>query len=120
MQSRMCNGMIHVFYADGSSDSLALVHPDTWWPIEQDYYIDGYAFRVDSPKPPRIYLKTGEQQKEDYPVLRKNGTVDIEGGAASLYDLPLDPSKELKELSLETLVNDLVIGIMSISLIRSE
>ncbi len=120
MQSRICNGIVRISYSDGTSDSLLLVHPDTWWPIEQDYYIDGYAFRVGSPKPPRIYLKTGEVQKGDYPVLRKNGTNDIDGGAASLYDLPLDIEKEISDLSLETLANDVVIGLMSISLLRME
>jgi hypothetical protein len=118
MQSRMTNGIIRVGYADGSEELLELVHPDTWWPIEQDYYTDGYAFRIDAPKPPRIYLKSGEQQKEDYAVLRKNGTNDIDGGAATVYDLPLDPGKELQELTLETLCNDVVIGLMGVTLRR--
>ncbi len=120
MQSRMENGIVRILYEDGSADELRLVHPDTWWPIEQDYYLDGFAFRVDAPKPPRILLKTGQVQKQDYRVLRKNGTNDIDGGAASLYDLPLDPSKEMRELQLETLANDVVIGLMSISLVRNE
>ena len=39
-----------------------------------------------------------------------------EGGAGILLDIPLDHSKELKGLTLETLSNDVVIGIMGITL----
>jgi hypothetical protein len=119
MQSRMCNGMVRMEYTDGTADSLSLDHPESWWPIEQDYYEDGHAFHVGAPKPPRILLKSGEQQVGDYQVLKKNGTNDIDGGAATLYDLPLDPSKELKGLHLETRANDVVIGLMGISLVRA-
>jgi hypothetical protein len=119
MESRICNGIIRISYMDGSAEELELVPPETWWPIEQDYYEDGYAFRIGSPRPPRICLRTGEVAPE-YQVLKKNGTIDIEGGAASLYDLPLDPSRELKELSLETLANDVVMGLMSITLVRNQ
>ena len=41
---------------------------------------------------------------------------EIEGGAGILLDIPLDHSKELKGLTLETLSNDVVIGIMGITL----
>ena len=41
---------------------------------------------------------------------------EIEGGAGILLDIPLDHSKELKRLTLETLSNDVVIGIMGITL----
>lgn len=120
MQSNMVNGLIRILYVDGAVDSLELRHPDSWWPIEQDYYTDDYAFSIETPKPPRIYLLKGEQQREAYPVLKKNGTNDIEGGAATLYDLPLDPSKELKELYFETRTNDVIMGLMSVSLLRAE
>ena len=118
MESRMANGLIRIEYAYGAESRLPLIQPDTWWPIEQDYYQDGYAFRISNPRPPRIWLKTGEQPAEEYKVLRKNGTNDIEGGAATVYDLPLDPSRELRSISLETLANDVVIGLMGITLDR--
>jgi len=51
MQSQLDNGDVIVTYADGSTDRLALRNPTTWWPIEQDYYIDDFAFR--RPKPCR-------------------------------------------------------------------
>ena len=39
----MVNGLIVAHYEDGSADTLRLVNPDNWCPIEQDYYIDDYA-----------------------------------------------------------------------------
>jgi hypothetical protein len=118
MQSNMANGVVHISYTDGSKETLELVHPDTWWPIEQNYYVDGYAFRIDSPKPPRIDLMTGKQQKGGFVEKTKNSTINVKGGAATVLDLPLDPSKELEGLSLETLCNDVVIGLMSLTLAK--
>jgi hypothetical protein len=60
MQSRIVNGEIQVDYTDGTSDILQLKNPENWWPIEQDYFTDGLAFTTDAPKPPRVYLKSGE------------------------------------------------------------
>ena len=118
MQIHMVNGIVRVDYQDGTSDTLELKSPDNWWPIEQDYYEDGYAFKLAKPQPPRLYLKTGEWHLESYPVLAKNKTIKIEGGAASLLDLPLNPEKELKSLSIEARTNDLVIGLMAATLKR--
>lgn len=118
MQINMMNGEVHVKYNDGTEDVLPLVSPDNWWPIEQDYYQDGFAFQVHAPQPPRLYLKTGEWHLDSYSVLAKNKTIKIGGGAASLLDLPLDPTKELKSLTLETNTNDVVIGLMAATLKR--
>lgn len=43
---------------------------------------------------------------------------ELGGGAAVLLEMPLDPDKKLSHLVLETLSNDVVIGIMSITLQR--
>ncbi len=59
MQSQITNGTIEVYYKDGSVDELELKNPTNWWPIEQDYYEDGYAFRYGPARPIRVYLKTG-------------------------------------------------------------
>jgi hypothetical protein len=118
MQIHMKNAVITVNYKDGSFDELPIISPDNWWPIEQDYYTDGYAFKTGSVRPPRLHLKTGEWHLETYNVLTKNKTIKIEGGAASILDLPLNPSKELASLSLETNTNDVVIGLMAATLVR--
>ena len=118
MQMRMVNAVIRVRYEDGTSEKLELRSPDNWWPIEQDYFVDNHAFSVSSPRPPRFYLKTGEWHMDTYNVLKRNHTNRIKGGAASLLDVPLDPKKALKGMTLETITNDVVIGVMAATLKR--
>jgi hypothetical protein len=113
MQSRMENGEVIVTYAGGASERLPLTNPATWWPIEQDYLIDDYQFPDAGPLPPRIDLKTGVAR---FPEAGQDRT--IRGGAATVLDLPLDPSKELKSLTVRTLANEVVIGLMSATLAR--
>lgn len=118
MQSRFDNGEVMVNYSDGTSDKLVLRNPETWWPIEQDYYDDGFAFDPGVSKPMRVYLKTGEVKSNGYEVLNKNKGNKISGGAATVLDIPLDPTKDLDNLSLRTMANDVVIGLMAITLER--
>jgi len=118
MQSRFDNGEVIVEYTDGTSEKMVLRNPETWWPIEQDYYDNGLAFDPGVCKPLRLYLKTGEISIEPYPVLNKNKSNKIDGGAATVVDLPLNQKKELKQIKLETLANDVVIGLMAVTLVR--
>jgi len=131
MQSQFDNGKVIVTYTDGSSAILILRNPETWWPIQEDYYTDGFAFKLNKPRPPRVHLKTG-LTADDYLNAQGNGVANpdrglieklspepqvIPGGAATVLDLPLDPAKNLKSLRLVTLANDVVIGLMGITLI---
>lgn len=118
MQCHIANGVIRTYYTDGTSDSLELVNPDNWCPIEQDFYVDNLAFKAPSPRPYRIHLKTGKVSNDLGKELDIKGVYGraIEGGAGVLLDIPLNPSKELSHLTLETLSNDVVIGIMAITL----
>ena len=120
MQSRFVNGEVIVTYQDDSTEILELKNPENWWPIEQDYYVDGYAFTTDAPKPPRVYLKTGEITREfdDYYNIHGYSNKGINGGAATILDLPLNPKKKLKSLIFKARANDVVIGLMSLSLKR--
>ncbi|WP_286950588.1 DUF4450 domain-containing protein [Mesonia sp.] len=120
MQSRFVNGEVIVTYQDDSTEILELKNPENWWPIEQDYYVDGYAFTTDAPKPPRVYLKTGEITREfdDYYNIHGYSNKGINGGAATILDLPLNPKKKLKSLIFKARANDIVIGLMSLSLKR--
>ena len=113
MQSRMDNGEIVVDYIDGTSERLALYNPTTWWPIDQDYLIDDYQFPLPGPLPPRVDLKTGT----DRMPVRGRGE-QVRGGAATVLDMPLDASKELKSLTVRTMANEVVIGLMSVTLAR--
>jgi hypothetical protein len=119
MQSRFDNGEVIVTYADGSSARLALHNPTTWWPIDQDYYIDDFAFRLPEPLPVRVDLKTGKIRVLTFPEFQGHGGV-IPGGAATVLELPLDSSRELKALTVRALANEVVIGLMSVTLQRPE
>jgi len=117
MQSRFDNGEVIVTYTDGTTARLALHNPTTWWPIDQDYFIDDYAFRRPEPIPPRVNLKTGTLRVLDLAEFKGQGST-VPGGAATVLDLPLDPTKELKSLSVRVLANEVVIGLMALTLAR--
>ena len=117
MQSRMDNGEVVLKYTDGTSARLALRNPETWWPIEQDYFIDDYQFPMDGPLPPRVNLKTGEIRLLNLPNFKGKGRA-IPGGAATVLDLGLDAGRQLQSVTVRTLTNDSVIGLMSLTLER--
>lgn len=120
MQSRIANGEVRILYADGTTEVLPLENPDNWCPIEQDYYIDSKAFYVSEPRPYRLHFKTGIVSRNLGKELGIQGVYGrrIDGGAGTMLDIHLDNNKELKQLTLETLSNDVVIGLMSITLQR--
>lgn len=117
MQSRFDNGMITVTYADGTLEQLALHNPTTWWPIDQDYFIDDYGFRRPEPIPPRVYLKSGRVLTVGADEFKGHGR-EVDGGAATVLDLPLRPNEELRSLKIEALANEVIIGLMSATLVR--
>ena len=117
MQSRFDNGEVVVTYGDETSERLALRNPTTWWPIEQDYYMDDHAFRRPERIPPRVNLKTGVVRMLDADGFRGKGG-PVWGGAATVLDLPLQREKELKSLTVRALANEVVVGLMSVTLAR--
>jgi len=117
MQSQLTNGEIVVEYTDGTSDTLALRNPENWWPIDQDYYTDGFAFSLQQPRPMRVHLKTGKLVSGEESRAKYNGK-KIDGGAATVLDMLIDPSKALKSIILKTIANDVVVGLMGVSLLR--
>lgn len=121
MQSRFTNGEVTVRYKDGSEAKLTLRNPENWWPIEQDYEDDSAALTTNSAKAVRIYLKSGTDSRtfHDFVTIRGFSNRGIDGGAATVLDLPLSPKKELHSMVLHTTANDVVIGLMSVTLVRS-
>jgi hypothetical protein len=119
MQSRIDNGEVLVAYHDGSSARLALDNPGSWWPIEQDYFIDDFAFRFrrSAPLPPRVDLKTGRVRVLTEVDFKGRGG-PVPGGAATVLAMPLDPSRELASLSVKALANEVVIGLVAATLER--
>src|SRR5690606_36080657 len=121
MQAEMINARVKVTYTDGEVDILDLKNPTNWWPIEQDYLDDNYAFEIpDEEIPYRIRLKTGELYKggdlPNYTEVKGYTNRAVDGGAATILDLPLDSSKTLKSLQLVSETNDVVVGIVAVTL----
>lgn len=121
MQSHLVNGRIHIKYKDGSQDVLDLILPDNFIPIDQDIFIDGWAFDSPQPRPWRVRLQTGEVSRYHAGAAgigMSNNPLYVEGGMATLLDLPLDQDKELESLQLETVANEVIIGLMGVTLMQ--
>ena len=131
MQSRIANGVVTVEYTDGTTTVMPLENPVNWCPIEQDYYTDEYAFRVSPLTPYRIHLATGKVSRNLSKDIQLAGIGNpyndnpdsaegniIPDGAAQMLRLPLDGTKRLKSLTLRTMSNDVVIGLMGVTLER--
>jgi hypothetical protein len=116
MQSRIDNGEVVVTYADGTRARLALRNPESWWPIEQDYFIDDYQFPYCGRLPVRVDLKTARVRVLEPAALPQALLGKIDGGSATVLEMPLDRNKPLKSVELRTLANDVVIGLMGVTL----
>ncbi len=118
MQSRIDNALVTVEYADGSRQILPLRNPDNWCPAEQDYYYDDYAFRVTGLHPMRVHFMSGCVSRNLGKELGIEGVYGrrINGGAGQILDMRLNPHKKLRSLTLRTLSNDVVAGIIALTL----
>lgn len=118
MQTRMDNGEVVVTYVDCTTIRMALDNPTTWWPIDQNYFIDDFAFRRPDTIPPRVDLATGRERTVNLADYKGRGGRLRNGGEATVLDIPLDPAKELKSLTVHAIANDVVIGLMAATLVR--
>ncbi len=131
MQSRIDNAIVCVEYRDGSCDTLHLENPINWCPIEQEYYIDQLAFGTAPLRPYRVHLGTGTVARELSKTIKTGafentvpGNPDsaeprvIDCGAAEILKMPLNPRKKLRRLTLRTLSNDVVVGLMAVTLLK--
>ena len=129
MQYAIENAVIRVEYADGTRNELMLTPPVNWCPIEQDFLENATAFPQPELRPYRVGLASGKVSRHlfrdlhlevnrnmaDVPGFKKT-VAEVDGGAAILLDMPLDAKKKLKRLILRTLSNEVVIGLMGITL----
>ena len=129
MQYAIENAAVRVEYADGTRDELMLTPPVNWCPIEQDFLENATAFPQPELRPYRIGLASGKVSRHLFRDLQlevnrnmadvpgfKKAVAEIDGGAAILLDMPLDGKKKLKRLTLRALSNEVVIGLMGITL----
>ncbi|PXV66257.1 uncharacterized protein DUF4450 [Dysgonomonas alginatilytica] len=122
MQCHVVNGTVTVNYQDGTKEILELVNPETWAPIEQDFFIDRQAFRSKQPRPYRVAFKRALVSRDLETDLKISPTEvygrTIDGGAGMILDLPLDTEKELKNIEVKAVANEVIIGLMAVTLLR--
>lgn len=109
MQYAIENAVVRVKYKDGTSDELMLVPPANWCPIEQDFLENATAFPMPEPRPYRVGFSTGMVSRH---LLRDTASQE----AAVLLDMPLNSKKKLSSLTLRTLSNEVVVGLMGVTL----
>ena len=117
-ESRMVNGLIVARYDDATADTLRLVNPDNWCPIEQDYFVNDYSFHALQPRPYRVSLDTGIVSRNLSKALGIKGTTDLmlPGGAAQMLCMPLNPEKKVIAFDIIPQSNQVVIGLMGLTL----
>lgn len=102
MQTRIANAVVRMRYADGAIDSLELVPPLNFWTLcplggtDYDYERDGFCL----PETPPMTVQLGENCR------------------AILLGYPLREGKQLAEVGLETLSEEVVVGLMGLSIMR--
>ncbi|MDE5650338.1 MAG: DUF4450 domain-containing protein, partial [Duncaniella sp.] len=86
MQCHSENARVKVKYADGTETVLPLIAPNNWCPIEQDYFTDGKAFKLSTPRPYRMILKDASVTDNVAEALDIKGVYGrrIDGGAGIL------------------------------------
>jgi len=103
MQTRIANAEIRFRYADGQEEKLDLTPPENFWTLcpwgGEDYNYDLDAFCLPNQPPPSVQL--GQNCR------------------AMVMSWKLRPGVELKDMTLETLSQDVVIGLMGVSLMNA-
>jgi hypothetical protein len=104
MQGGIANAVLKFRYADGTEEQLELVHPDNFWSLtrfgksDYDYELDGFPL----PKAPPARVQLGADCR------------------AMVYGWRLPPGGILKEVTLETLSQEVVIGLMGVSIMDGD
>lgn len=122
MQYGVPNGVVAVCYTDGATSELILKNPETWCPIEMDYYTDGLAFKLNAQRPYRIAFKTGVVSRDMESAMKINPSEaywrEIDGGAGVILGIPLDKTKELKSIQWKPVANEVLVGVMAVTLLK--
>ena len=104
MQGRIANAVLRFKYADGQEEQLELVPPLNFWSLcgfgRTDYNLTRDAFALAKEPPPQVQL--GENCR------------------AMVYGWKLRPGVVLQDVLLETLSEEVVIGLMGVSVMNPE
>jgi hypothetical protein len=100
MQTRLANAALRFVYSDGTVEELDLVPPKNFWSLSGwgtgDYSYETDAFTLPAIPPPAVQLGASNR--------------------AMVYAHPLAPGKSLVGVQLETLSQEVVIGLLAVSL----
>ena len=102
MQGRIANARLRMTYADAVVETLELVPPLNFWSLcpfghaDYDYARDGFAL----PKDPPPQVQLGENCR------------------AMVYGWKLRPGVALKDVTLETLSQEVIVGLMGVSVMN--
>ena len=122
MQYGVTNGTVTVYYTDDSNSELVLRNPETWCAIEQDYYVDGLQFKLNTPRPYRVAFKTGivsrDMERDMKIIPTEVYGREIEGGAGIILGIILDKNKELKSIKWKSIANEVIVGMMAVTLVK--
>jgi hypothetical protein len=112
MQCQIANAVIRLNYADGQTDSLELVPPVNYWnlsPISANATAPGQSSRNDY---------TAEIDKFCLPAKLPEVVQLGENCRAMLLNIKLRQGIELKSITLETLSQEVVVGLMGITIMN--
>jgi len=112
MQCDIANAVITINYEDGQTDSLELIPPDNYWnlcPITPHPTSAGQDSRT-------YYTSSIDRfcMPEQYPETVKLG----QNCTAMLLNLKMRKNKELKSVTLETLSQEVVVGLMGVTVMK--
>ena len=136
MQSRIDNALIIAEYEDGSADTLHLENPINWPTINEEYVFDDHAFWSAPVMPLRFRFDNGavgryinskellstvpSKQKSNEKKIGEDNRYAIEKGAGVILKMPLNPTRRIRALLIKTLSNDIVVGVMAVTLQKIE
>lgn len=136
MQSRIDNALIIAEYEDGSADTLYLENPINWPTINEEYVFDDHAFWSAPVMPLRFRFDNGavgryinskellstvpSKQKSNEKKIGEDNRYAIEKGAGVILKMPLNPTRRIRALLIKTLSNDIVVGVMAVTLQKIE
>lgn len=113
MQCQIANAVIRLHYADGLTDSLELVPPINYWNLST------ISTNIDeADKDPRNDY-TSETDRFCLPAKLPERVQLGENCRAMLLNLKLRPGVVLKSITLETLSQEVVVGLMGITLMKN-
>jgi hypothetical protein len=80
------------------------------------------AFKIDAPRPYRVAFKTGtvsRRMERDMNIKPDEvyGRV-IDGGAGIVLDIALNKNKFLQNMEIKTVANEVIVGVMAITLLK--